>query len=229
MSPANQVAFFSVRANKFAKWKTGLILLIGKHNLLQSSLTLTKNEVFNQSSLFQAQASGAMDKMADFMLANAQHTSGSALTSAATGLVSGLGYMVSASSNTVSKSGSNETGANSSATIMQVGVSDDERMVMKVVVIMVMVMMMVMMVVMVMVMVMMVKMVLVIVVMMVMMMVTMVKMVLEMVVMMMVMIMVMVTVVMIVVNVMAMVITMVQSILFAIMVLTNTYFPSFPG
>ncbi len=227
MSPANQVAFFSVRANKFAKWKTGLILLIGKHNLLQSSLTLTKNEVFNQSSLFQAQASGAMDKMADFMLANAQHTSGSALTSAATGLVSGLGYMVSASSNTVSKSGSNETGANSSATIMQVGVSDDERMVMKVVVIMVMVMMMVMMVVMVMVM--MVKMVLVIVVMMVMMMVTMVKMVLEMVVMMMVMIMVMVTVVMIVVNVMAMVITMVQSILFAIMVLTNTYFPSFPG
>ena len=223
MSPANQVAFFSVRANKFAKWKTGLILLIGKHNLLQSSLTLTKNEVFNQSSLFQAQASGAMDKMADFMLANAQHTSGSALTSAATGLVSGLGYMVSASSNTVSKSGSNETGANSSATIMQVGVSDDERMVMKVVVIMVMVMMVVM------VMVMMVKMVLVIVVMMVMMMVTMVKMVLEMVVMMMVMIMVMVTVVMIVVNVMAMVITMVQSILFAIMVLTNTYFPSFPG
>ena len=24
LSPANQVAFFSVRANKFAKWKTGL-------------------------------------------------------------------------------------------------------------------------------------------------------------------------------------------------------------
>lgn len=52
-----------------------------------------------------------MEKMADFVLSNAQYTSGSELTSAATGLVSGLGYMVSACSSTVSRSGSNETNA----------------------------------------------------------------------------------------------------------------------
>jgi hypothetical protein len=73
--------------------------------------------------MFQAQASKAMENMADFMLSNAEHTSGSALTSAATGLVSGLGYTVSASSSTVSKKDNNDTAANASATVSQVGVS----------------------------------------------------------------------------------------------------------
>ena len=67
-----------------------------------------------------------MAKMADFMLSNAKFTTGSALTSAATGLVSGLGYMVSASSSTVSKSGNNETGVNATATVLQVGGRDDD-------------------------------------------------------------------------------------------------------
>ena len=50
---------------------------------------------------------------------NADHTSGSAMTSAATGLVSSCGYMVSATSSTVSKRNSSE--ANSSETMSQVG------------------------------------------------------------------------------------------------------------
>ena len=57
-----------------------------------------------------------MENMADFMLSNAGVTSGSALTSAATGLVSGLGYMVSASSSTVGKSENNDTSSGMNAT-----------------------------------------------------------------------------------------------------------------
>jgi hypothetical protein len=72
--------------------------------------------------MFQSQASNAMAKMADFMLSNAKHTTGSALTSAATGLVSGLGHMVSATSSSQSKS-DNTTAVNATAAVLQVGVS----------------------------------------------------------------------------------------------------------
>ena len=65
-----------------------------------------------------------MESMADFMLSNAGQASGSALTSAATGLVSGLGHMVSATSSTVSKS--NDTGGgNKTDTVLQVGRGSD--------------------------------------------------------------------------------------------------------
>ena len=63
-----------------------------------------------------------MANMADFMLQNAKHTSGSAMTSAATGLISGLGHMVSASSTTVGNTGNNDTssGMNKTATVAMV-------------------------------------------------------------------------------------------------------------
>ena len=38
LSPANQVAFFSVRANKFAKWKTGLTPIKVRASALASSV-----------------------------------------------------------------------------------------------------------------------------------------------------------------------------------------------
>ena len=64
-----------------------------------------------------------MEKMADFMLSNAGASSGSAIESAATGLVSGLGYMISASSATlVNSDNETSTGApvNKTARVAQV-------------------------------------------------------------------------------------------------------------
>ena len=63
-----------------------------------------------------------MENMADFMLSNAGASSGTTLKSAATGLVSGLGHMISASSGTVSKANesSSEEPVNKTASILQV-------------------------------------------------------------------------------------------------------------